>query len=64
MLLICLKIGAQVRTSMEALKLGSLIPGMELIEGITVHTTVAPPLITITPMDSTLLSIPLTKMAL
>ena len=48
---------------MEALKLGSLFPGMELIGGTTMHMTVVPPLITITPMDSTLLSIPSTKMA-
>jgi hypothetical protein len=62
MLLICLKTEAQVRTSMVVLKVDNLIPGMGLIEGITMHMTVAPLLITITPMDSTLPNIQSTKM--
>jgi len=62
MLSICLKIEAQVRISMAVLKVDNLIPGMELIEGITVHMTVAPLLITITPMDSTLPTTLSTKM--
>jgi hypothetical protein len=62
MLLICLKIEAQVRTSMVVLKVDNHIPGMVLIEGITVHMTVAPLLITITPMDSTPPNIQSTKM--
>jgi hypothetical protein len=47
---------------MVVLKVDNLIPGMGLIEGITMHMTVAPLLITITPMDSTLPNIQSTKM--
>jgi hypothetical protein len=47
---------------MVVLKVVSHIPGMVLKEGITVHMTVAPLLITITPMDSTLPTILSTKM--
>jgi hypothetical protein len=62
MLLICLKIEVQVRTSMVVLKVDNHIPGMVLIEDITVHMTVAPLLITITRMGSTLPTILSTKM--
>ena len=47
---------------MVVLKVDNLIPGMELIEGITAHMTVALLLITITPMGSTLPNILSTKM--
>ena len=62
MLLICLKTEVQVRTSMVVLKVDNLIPGMGVIEGITMHMIVAPLLIIITLMDSTLPNIQSTKM--
>ena len=62
MLLICLKTEVQVRTSMVVLKVDNLIPGMGVIEGIRMHMIVAPLLIIITLMDSTLPNIQSTKM--
>jgi hypothetical protein len=47
---------------MVVLKVDNFIPGMGLIEGITMHMIVAPLLIIITLMDSTLPNIQSTKM--